>query len=79
MKTILILSGILGLVVTSGCHAHKADKAHSIDTVVVKKAHHHNKVILLDNDHRRKDYRIVHIKPGRKSVCKKHKKHWHCI
>ena len=79
MKTILILSGILGLVVTSGCHAHKADKANSIDTVVVKKGHHHNKVILLDNDHRRKDYRIVHIKPGKKSACKKHKKHWHCI
>lgn len=79
MKTIFILSGILGLVVTSGCHAHKADKTHSIDTVVVTKGPHHKQVILIDNDHQRKNYRIVHIKPGKKSVCKKHKKHWHCI
>ena len=74
MKTIFLLTAVLGLVFTSGCHAHKANKV-----VVVKKGHHHNKVILIDNDHRRNDYRIVHIKPNKSSVCKKHKKHWHCV
>ncbi len=74
MKTLLILTGVLSLVVTSGCHAHKAGKV-----VVVKKGHHHNKVILIDNDHKRKNYRVVHVKPKKKSVCKKHKKHWHCV
>lgn len=74
MKTIFICTLIGGFIFTSGCHAHRADKV-----VVVKKGRHHNKVILIDDYHRRTDYRIVHVKPKKKSVCKKHGKHWHCI
>ncbi len=73
MKTIFLLTGISALSLTTGCHAHKADK------VVVVKKPHSTKVVLIDNDHKRKDYRIVHVKPAKKSVCKKHRKHWHCI
>ncbi len=73
MKTIFILTAILSLVITSGCHAHKADQ------VVVVKKPHKAKVILVDNDHKRKDYRIVQVKPNKNSICKKHRKHWHCI
>ena len=78
MKTIFLLSGILALTFTTGCHAHKADTIKVEKRVVVKKPHS-TKVILVDNDHQRKNYRIVHVKPAKKSVCKKHRKHWHCI
>ncbi|MEZ5470602.1 MAG: hypothetical protein R3E90_02385 [Marinicella sp.] len=73
MRTIFLFTLISGFIFTTGCHAHKPDKV-----VVVKKGHH-NKVVLIDNDHKRKDYRIVHVRPGKNAVCKKHKKHWHCI
>lgn len=73
MKTIFLLFTVSGFIFTSGCHAHKADKV-----VVVKKGYN-KKVVLIDNNHRRKDYRIVHVKPGKNKVCKKHKKHWHCV
>lgn len=73
MKTILSVALLSGLVFTSGCHAHKVDK------VMVVKKPHKSKVILIDNDHKRRDYRIVHVKPAKKSVCTKHRKHWHCI
>jgi hypothetical protein len=73
MKTIFLFTLIGGFIFTSGCHAHKADKV-----VVVKKGHN-KKVVLIDNDHRHKDYRIVNIRPGKNTVCKKHKKHLHCV
>ena len=74
MRTMILLSGLIGLTLTAGCHAHQPKKV-----VVVKKGHHHNKVVLIDNDHRRNDYTIVHVKPGKNRVCKKHRKHWHCL
>ncbi len=74
MKLFTIIAILSGLLITSGCHAHKKNKV-----VVVKKGHNNDKVILIDNDHRRKNYRIVRVKPNKKSVCKKHKKHWHCV
>ncbi len=73
MKYIILLTALTGLMLSTGCHAHKADKV-----VVVKKNNHTKKVILIDDNHTRKDYRIVYSKPKKKSVCKKHKKHWHC-
>ncbi len=60
-----VMTGIFALVATSGCHAHKAD------AVVVVKKPHKTKVIWVDNDHKRKDYRIVYVKPKKKSICKK--------
>ncbi len=73
MRTIFLFSLIGSLIFTAGCHTHKADKV-----VVVKKGHS-KKVVLIDNDHKRKDYRIVHVRPGKNAVCKKHKRHWHCF
>ena len=73
MKTMILLTGLAALIFTSGCHAHKADQ------VVVVKKPHQTKVILVDNDHRRKDYTIVRVKPAKNRVCKKHRQHWHCI
>ncbi len=72
MKSIILLTVITGLVLSTGCHAHGANK------VVVHKVHSNNKVILVDNGHKRQNYRIVHVRPKNISVCKKHKKHWHC-
>jgi len=74
MKSIFLITATLGLIVTSGCHAHKADKV-----VIIKKPNHQGKVILIDNNHLRKNYRIVYAKPKSKSVCKKHNQHWHCL
>ncbi len=73
MKTAILILSLSGLVFATGCHAHKPDK------VVVVKKPHSKKVVLIDNDHRRTDYRIVYTKPKRQAVCKKHKKHWHCV
>lgn len=65
----------MGFVLATGCHAHnKPDKV-----VVVKKGNNHKKVVLIDNDHKRHNYRIVQVKPKNHSVCKKHHKHWHCL
>ncbi|WP_223787487.1 hypothetical protein [Marinicella meishanensis] len=77
MKTMILLTGLAALTFTTGCHAHKAD--HNTDRVVVVKKPHQTKVILVDNDHRRKNYTIVRVKPAKNRVCKKHRQHWHCI
>ena len=73
MKAIFLISLLGGLVMTSGCHAHKPDR------VVVVKKPQKTQGILVDNEHRRNNYRIVHVKPGKNKVCKKHNRHWHCL
>jgi hypothetical protein len=73
MKAKMILTGLAALTLTTGCHAHKADK------VVVVKKPHTTRVVLIDNDHQRSDYTIVRVKPKKNRVCKKHRQHWHCI
>ncbi|MCX7554980.1 hypothetical protein OS175_13970 [Marinicella sp. S1101] len=72
MKKLHLLLMITGFTLTTGCHAHKANK------VVVVKKPHKTQVVLVDNQHLRSNYRIVHVKPKKHSVCKKHNKHWHC-
>ena len=74
MKPKMILIAVLILGFTTGCHAHKPDKV-----VVVKQAGHCQKVVLIDNDHKRRDYRIVYTTPKKTAVCKKHRRHWHCV
>lgn len=73
MKLSVIAMGLMGMLITAGCQAHKPDQM-----MVVKNGHNHKKVILIDSDHKRTDYRIIYTKPKNQSVCKKHKKHWHC-
>lgn len=74
MKPKMTLIALLIMAFTTGCHAHKPDKV-----VVVKQAGHGHKVVLIDNDHKRRDYRIVYTTPKKTSVCKKHRRHWHCL
>ncbi len=77
MKWVQTFTLLALTVLVSACHAHP----HHGKKVVVVKNHNHSdsKVILIDDDHRRNDYTIVHVKPGNNRVCRKHRRHWHCV
>ncbi|HHL31442.1 MAG TPA: hypothetical protein ENJ41_02575 [Oceanospirillales bacterium] len=54
---------ITALVFASSCQSHP----------------HKHKVVLVDNHHRHHDYVIIKVRPHKHRVCKKHRKHWHCV